>query len=71
MNIQVLEVGVNMISIPVERIGLHVKVVPGKVARWVAEVMELVPEQSLGARWWRDHKNTDGKGDNRLQWLTG
>ena len=71
MNVQVLEVGVNMVSIPVEWIGLHVKVVPGKVAGWVAEVMELVPEQSLGARRRRDHKTTNGKGDHRLKWLTG
>lgn len=71
MSIQVLEISVNMIGIPVEWIGLHVKVVPWKVAWWVAEVMELVPEQSLGARWGWDYKNPNGKGDYRLQWLTG
>ena len=64
MDIQVLEIGVNMIGIPVERIRFHVKVVPWKVAGWVADIMELIPEESLGARRSWDHENPNGKGDN-------
>ena len=37
-------------SLPVKRVVLHAKVVAGEVPGWVAQVVKLVPEHSLGAR---------------------
>lgn len=33
-----------MVSVPVERVAFHAKIVPRNVARRVAEVMELIPK---------------------------
>lgn len=49
--VHVPEVGVDMVTIPVQRVILHSQVIPGEVTRWVAEVVVLVPENSLAP--WR------------------
>ena len=36
--------------LPVKRVILHAEVVAGEVPGWVAQVVKLVPEHSLGAR---------------------
>lgn len=47
MVVHVPEVGVDMVSIPVQRIRLHSQVVTREVAGRIAEVVKLVPEESL------------------------
>ena len=37
-------------NLPVKRIVLHAKIVAGEVPCWVAQVVKLVPQHSLGAR---------------------
>ena len=42
--------GVRGVLLPVKRVILHAEVVAGEVPGWVAQVVKLVPEHSLGAR---------------------
>ena len=60
-------------DIPVQRVVLHAKVVPGEVARRVAQVVVLVPEDALAARRSRDdfhaNRQLDGR-DARLVLLS-
>ena len=50
MHVHVLEVGVYVISVPVQWIVLHPQVVSGKVAGWVSQVVILVPKNSFRPR---------------------
>ena len=70
MVIQVSEVGVNMISIPVQRIGLHSQVVSGEVSWWVPQVVELVPQYAAGTRRGGDYGHSDGKHHSRQESLS-
>ena len=58
-----------MTSSPVKRVVLHAEVVPREVPCRIAQVVELVPEHPLGARWGRHngslHREADG-GEQRL-----
>lgn len=45
--VHVLEVGVRVVAVPVEDVGVHVQVVARDVARRVADAVELVPQDAL------------------------
>lgn len=46
-------------GLPVQRVVLHSQVIPGEVARWVAKVVVLVPENSLASRRSRNDLHLD------------
>ena len=60
----------NRIFLPVQWVILHAEVVPGEVASWVAQVVELVPQQSLVARGGGDDGHFERNVDLRLPGLT-
>ena len=59
----------NMVAVPVERVVLHAQVVAREVARRVAQVVELVPQNTTSAGRSGDHGHLDGDGHHRLQTL--
>ena len=68
MHVHILEVGVDVIRVPIERIALHPEVVAWKVARGVAQVVVLIPQDSLAARWRRNNLGSDWQPDVRDAW---
>mmetsp|Transcript_10378 Transcript_10378/g.26611 ORF Transcript_10378/g.26611 Transcript_10378/m.26611 type:complete len:317 (+) Transcript_10378:1009-1959(+) len=58
--VHVLEVGVRVVAVPVEDVGVHVQVVARDVARRVADAVELVPQDALLPRRRGDDVHFDG-----------
>ena len=51
----------NVVSIPVQRISLHVKVVPREVPWGITQVVKLVPEDTGVTRGRRNNGHTNGQ----------
>ena len=60
-----LEIGVDVVAIPIERIVFHAQVVARKVAGRIAEVVVLIPKDSLGSRRSRHNVHLDRQVDGR------
>ena len=58
-----LKIGMNMICVPVKGIILHLEVVTWKVSGRVAQIVVLIPEDSLSSRRRRDDLGADGQAD--------
>ena len=68
MRVEILKVCVNVIGVPVERVILVLEVVAGEIARGVAQVVVLIPQDSLAARWRRNNLGSDWQPDVRDAW---
>lgn len=47
MLVHIFEICMYMITIPVERVIFHPKVIPWKVARRIPQIMKLIPQYSF------------------------
>ena len=69
--VQFPEVGVDVVTVPVQWVIFHLEVVSWKVARWVSQVVKLVPEKASVPGRRRNDLHPDGQADRARAGTSG